>query len=231
MGSGIGKRADGKATTALERIERLEKGFQTLLTNQQGLLEGSNQAFSMTEDRIGALDMLAEAITDILGREKVQEAIKLRMETEATERMNKDKAAIENSVSKGNLTPGDGIGEKSVVTGRYIKKSDGKILHPGWQFFTVSQVVPELRSGLMGKKVGETVEAPIGIFEIQGVYEVTRVAGTQTDKDPSPEALSPPAALEEAFMQLPAATDAPEGTEQDADAALEEYMGQNDAKV
>lgn len=228
MGSGIGKRANDKAVTALERIERLEKGFQTLLGNQQGLLEGSNHAFGMTEERLSTQELLCEAITDLLGREKVEDAIKTRIQKTQQEQADKQKAGIEKALSEGQLIVGVGVTEQSIVTGRHVLK-DGTFMHPGWQQLMLNQVRPEFRDMLLGKTVGESVEVPVGHFEILGVYEIPLIAPTQSMK---PEPATAPDEISE--MELPTSEDVaelPEPDEKDADAALEQYMIENDAKA
>ena len=229
MGSGIGKRANDKAVTALERIERLEKGFQTLLGNQQGLLEGSNRAFSMTEDRLSTQELLCEAITDLLGRSVVEEAIKARIQATQQKQADEQREGITKALEEGQLIVGVGVTEQSIVTGRHVLK-DGTFMHPGWQQIMLNQVKPEFKDSMLGKKVGESVEVPVGHFEILGVYEIPLIAPTQSMKSEPEMVVAGP--MEGSETELPTSEDVaelPEPDEKDAAAAFEEYMADGPA--
>jgi uncharacterized protein YoxC len=229
MGSGIQKRARDVVKPALERIEALEKNFTSLLGNQQNLLEGTNQALGMVEQRINTLERLMSGVVDNLDAlsravgamsdakfPSVEQTVTRHIHEQATSRADMEKAALATAVETGRLIVGDSIGEQSVIVGREILK-DGTVRHPGWEQLLFGQLQPDLMSSFLGKRVGDRIASPAGEFEVLEIYEIILAAPSEN----APVAADDVAAEEVAAPESVGVLDADEG---EADKALDEYL-------
>lgn len=90
------------------------------------------------------------------------------------------------------ITPGEALGENSIVVGRELDAKTGEVVNPRLQFM-VSSLTENNKPKFLGKKPGDTVlpeESSDLVFEIEQVYDLilkTEETETQTS-EAQPEA-------------------------------------------
>lgn len=227
MGSGIGKRAREVVKPALDRLDALEANVRGLAMNQKQILESVNGVVARIQQDLSVMDDIVNAVSEIVGRDKILEVIKKMVEDRATARAEQEKARLAEALAAGELAKSDQpIGLGSIVIGRETTAT-GEVYGPGWQQFLVAKVKDEaLRGVMLGRKVGDVVELPsTNKFEVQEVYEF--VAPTEGEKVPQDAA--PPAEQSEAGGELAEGAQVPATVpevDEEADKALEAYMAQ-----
>lgn len=157
------------ATDALTRIGELEQGNVRLVAGIQQAFQELTQQFTQP---ISQLTELVEALSSIVGKEKVNEAVDGIRKARVEESAESAKKALDSLVDQGVAVPTTAIGENSIVVGREYDK-DGALLHPGRVQLQWSYIKPEFQEKLKGQGPGAKIEAGNGnTFEVVEAYDI-----------------------------------------------------------
>ncbi len=149
---------------ALERISGLEQDLQQLVGGIQKVLDEFNQ-------RLNALGELSDAVVNALGRDLVNTKLQEARDQRAQEAADAAKAALAESITKGQMKAVEIVEDDSIVSGFEVDK-DGKVVVPGYVQIRYSDVLPDLQEKLKGQVVGFKLETPVGgLFEVTGIYQ------------------------------------------------------------
>lgn len=162
MGSGIGKRADEKASGALARIIQLEQGYE-------GVLKGLNESFGQIESRLHTIEELVTAITMSIGTEQIQDLVLANRKAAEEAQVEAAKVSVAEAVSEGKLVAttlpskeeieADEDGElcsQYLVIGKEIAP-DGEEIPPGRLQLPLSRIKKDVRALLAGAGPGTVV--------------------------------------------------------------------------
>jgi hypothetical protein len=181
MGSGIGKRADAKATGALARVEAIEQGLQQIVI-------GCQQSFSLIEQRMQTLEELVTAISKAVGTEQIRDIVTENRRLQQEAAVETAKAAVSKAVKAGQLLPAvlpteqemaaaraedslspasspddqptdEALTSKYLIVGRELDK-DGNVIPPGRLQLPFSRLLPEIKVKLAGQGPGITIDTP-----------------------------------------------------------------------
>ena len=179
MGSGIGKRADAKATGALARVEAIEQGLEQVVM-------GCQQSFNLIEQRLQTLEELVTALSRAVGTEQVRDIVTENRRLQQEAAVEAAKAAIARAVEQKQLLAavlptadqmdaarqadavenGDDTGgsdealtSKYLIVGRELDK-DGNVIPPGRLQLPFSRLLPEIKTKLAGAGPGTVIDTP-----------------------------------------------------------------------
>lgn len=181
MGSGIGKRADNKATTALGRVEALE-------TNLQSLLEAMQQTFGQVENRLKNLDELCSATATVIGVDVVRDAVVENRKARQEAEMAAAKAGLEKALEEKKLLPTvlptlaeieaddareedqPSLCDKYLVVGKELD-AQLNVMAPGRIQLPFSRLLKDVKVKLAGCGADTTIDTVDGRkFVLEGVY-------------------------------------------------------------
>lgn len=200
MGSGIKKRIgdfETNTTSALGRIEAVEKQM-TALTGGLGELLGQIQnSFQATEKRMSAVEKALNAIGErTLSLEKIAnaatkvvgiEAIQKQLDEDALETAKRNAVAQVEALSKavdaGQIAATDTIGDETLIVGIERDIAGNEVLAGRTQAWT-KELVPELREELAGKGVGAVGATPGGgTLTVTELYRRVEVPPTEKPEE------------------------------------------------
>lgn len=171
MGSGIGKRADQKASGALARVEAMESGLQQIIV-------GCQQSFTLIEQRLQTLEELVTALSKLVGTDQVRDMVTENRRAQQAAAVEAAKAAVAKAVAAEQLLPAvlptadeikaeregpetdePGLLDKYLVIGRELT-ADGTVIQPGRLQLPFSRLLPEIQDKLAGQGPGTTIDTP-----------------------------------------------------------------------
>lgn len=165
-----------KTRSALDRIDAVESTINELVSSLNNVIQQLNARLSDTAEKL-------QALTDVVGPEKVSEAMRALVLAKAEKQAAAAKEALDDAIGKGQLVAATVIGENSLVVGREFDK-DGNLIPPGRIQLTFGGIKSEFQEQLRGQGFGFTVETPVGgKFEVLEVYDF--VTDTKAEAAPS----------------------------------------------
>lgn len=151
------------------RLDQLEK-------NQEGLINGLNQAFAEHSKRLDSVDEILAAVVTVCGKDEIVKVIEEARKTAEENRISKEKLELEAGVSAGYLTQVEEVDDQCVVCG-CERQPDGRPVGAGWQAMAYNRIGQQFQGLFLGKKVGDKVELPTGgSFEVQSIYRLDEAA-------------------------------------------------------
>ncbi|HVT63203.1 MAG TPA: hypothetical protein VHD33_06950, partial [Legionellaceae bacterium] len=113
-----------------------------------------------------------DALITILGTEAVFNQIKKAKIEKAEANSAAMKDALEKQLAEGGVKVSEVVGELSIIVGSEVDK-DGNQIPPARAQVLFAQLTPELAALMLGKKVGDVVETPVGSkFTISELYDM-----------------------------------------------------------
>lgn len=177
MGSGIGKRANDKAVSALDRIKDLEDLIEKIV-------EGTQKSLTMVEERFNNLEEMLTACVNILGGETVRDHIIAGRKARAETAIDAAKVALTDALAKQTLIVLDKLPPAPemtaedadqkllniLVVGRELE-ADGSETFPGRVQQPLGRILPALRGNLADGTVGTVIDLPEGrSFQVDELY-------------------------------------------------------------
>lgn len=151
--------------TLSERIANLEQGLAQVLFK-------INQRFSAVEQKIATAAEVVDALVQLGSAEDVQQVITDKRVERARAQSAQEKASLDQGVTDGYIIPGEKIGERSILVGRYLDK-EGTVEEPGRSQLVMPGIAPQYREKLLTQAAGYKLAIDNGgTFEVQAVYEV-----------------------------------------------------------
>lgn len=194
MGSGQAKAKVVRG--ALERITALEGDFQRFIQALQEVLEKNFQSLN---ERVTALEEVAQALVDLADKDKVKAQIEAnrlkRVEIQAATA----RTLLNKAVEQGLYVATDTITDKTLLVG-IEKDKEGKVLPPSRVQVPFDNLKPEYQVELLNKGPGAVVNTDTGTFEVTEVY-------LSVKKDAPVQAAEPEAVLEDEATETEAATE------------------------
>lgn len=166
-----------KTRSALDRIDAVESTINELVSSLNNVIQQINSRLSDTTEKL-------QALTDVVGVDKVNDAMRTLALAKAEKQAAAAKEALDDALAKGQLVAGSVIGENSLVVGREFDR-DGNVIPPGRIQLTFGGIKSEFQEQLRGQGFGFTVETPLGgKFEVLEVYDFV-TATTKAETAPS----------------------------------------------
>jgi hypothetical protein len=172
---------------AVAAIKQLTEHHNNLAKATQ---EGLNSLEAAITERLNDNSIVLQAISQIVGFEKVNEAAKAirikLLEDEAAEQGKNVTKALE----EGKLKVVETADETCLVV-TTVKKADGSLMYPSKSYLPFGFYKPEVQAVLRGKKVGEVTQLPTdgGTIEILEIYvEVNPATPEKNEEVPAAEA-------------------------------------------
>ncbi len=152
--------------TLSERITALEQGLAQVLYK-------INQRFGSLDTGLVEANEKIEALIELLSStDEVQRVVQRKRLEQAQAQVEREKAALAEGVKEGYLVMADKVGERSLITGRYIDAS-GKVEEPGHTQLAIPGVALQFKEKLLGQSVGTFLDLPTGgKFELVAIFEV-----------------------------------------------------------
>lgn len=180
---------------ALQRLDKHEDDIKALM-------QGMQQGFGLFDQKIRTLEEIIDVVVGLVGADKVAEAISARRAEQDQQESDNEKKGLEMAKAKDMIVVGVEVNEKSIIVGHEVD-SDGQTTPPGRSQLLFNQVKADLKAGLLGKKVGEGIDTPVGgKFVIDELWDIVA--------KPSPAAQEAAVAAVEAALgtdlQTPAGT-------------------------
>jgi CRISPR/Cas system-associated exonuclease Cas4 (RecB family) len=166
------KMSKGKAILA--RIEDLENGLQSLMEGLEAVLGKRDNSFR-------SLDEIVRAVVDILGEDKVVEAINASRAAKAEGAAKAAFDALEASKANGVAVAVDVISDKSILVVEQYN-ADGTPDVPAKVPVAVSSA-PELFADGFGKGIGTRIERENGYLIVTEIYNIDEVRVTQVEAE------------------------------------------------
>jgi hypothetical protein len=186
--------------TALQRIQRLEANEAINSENMLKIMEAFNGAIAQEREHVSNLEGVVNAIVEIVDKTTsslvassalpvdsgtVIDVLKKHIAIRRAAQVAQDKAAIAALVETGSLVGTDVIAEDSLIVGEEANVAGGG---PGWQQMEFSNVKPDFKPLLLGKKVGDDVQLGEHTLTIKEVYKVIPKAPEPPAGEAPPEA-------------------------------------------
>jgi hypothetical protein len=161
--------ASKQSRNALQRLDRID--------GKDGILDNHSQSLKTLQTQFSQYVAIVDAAVELLGVEAITAKVKENAEKEAAKKKESEEAQIKQLLELGVLSTSEAVTVKSVVVGCEIKKGEGvsdEVLFPGRQQVVFNDVTnPELRTALLGKKVGEDFPLPNGnFFKVTEIYNI-----------------------------------------------------------
>lgn len=187
-----------QAKNAIKRIEDLEQQYLELAQAMQSAVTGLQKRTSVTEEII-------DAVVEMFGVEKVQEAIDQRRKERDDKAIADQKKDLEDGVEVGYLSKSDAVTATSLIVGKETD-SQGNVMGLGFNTVLFEQIGATFQDQLLGKGVGTSIDTPVnGKFEVLEVYNLDKdkyqefvkaKAVPVTEAEQVPQSLAPPQAPE-----------------------------------
>jgi len=174
---------------ALKRQEALEGLVQQVISGANNALESLGRKVDNLDARLRAQSELIRASVDLHGRENIDARVLVNRDADASAQAEREKAELELFKTQGLAVPAEAVGPKGLVAG-VESKPDGTVKHPGYTQAFLENLPEELKTLLIGKKVGDTVTLPndAGSFLIQQVYDIVPPKAPEAAEAPATEA-------------------------------------------
>jgi hypothetical protein len=166
--------SNSQRTRALEKQVAELQGFMGQLV--QGINGTLNEQVSPLNQRIADLEEVVSVLVEAQGAEEVAQAVTARAEARLDASIAKAQANIANGVEKGFLVASDVVDAKSLITGVEVDSSGVPTSSRPWSSFPFNQIRPEVQTGFLGAKVGDSVANANGFFRISEIYSINEAA-------------------------------------------------------
>jgi len=204
MGSGIGKRANDNALSALQRIARAEGQIALLNEDRMKFIEAINGVIAQQREKLSTIEGVVNAIVDVLDKTTsnlvasktltispgtVLETLKTHLAIRKAAQVERDKAAIATLTENGSLVASEEIAEDSLIVGEELNDKDGG---PGWVQMEFGNVLEEFQALLIGKHVGDEVLLGAHTLVVKEIYKIVPTVDVPSASE------APPVPTEEA---------------------------------
>lgn len=172
MGSGIQR----KIRETNDAASAVTNQLNEIKTQLSGLANETNAKFQKLagwiDNTFQKKDEILDALITILGTEAVFNQIKKAKIEKAEANSAAMKDALEKQLAEGGVKVSEVVGELSIIVGSEVDK-DGNQIPPARAQVLFAQLTPELAALMLGKKVGDVVETPVGSkFTISELYDM-----------------------------------------------------------
>jgi len=183
------------AKTIPQRLDALEQGVASIVDQVNKRLQNLQQRGVEVED-------VLKGIVDMLGPDKVTEAVIKVKNTEVEKEAAEKKNNVLKACGEGKLKVAEVVSANSVIIGTEVKP-DGTVTIPKENVVGFMALNADLQALLLDKKVGESFEIPGtngNVFTVLAVYDIVEeaVAAFQAEEaaaETVPEAPAPTAAV------------------------------------
>jgi hypothetical protein len=151
---------------------------QTLKEDLHKAIEAHNALARITQnnveeisDRLADISIIQQALAQLVGIEKVNEAAKAIRIKLLEEEVARQSESVAKGVEEKKLLKTDTITEDSLVV-TSVTKTNGEPMHPSKNYLPFGYYKPEVKALLKDKKVGDKIELPTGgsTIEVLEVY-------------------------------------------------------------
>jgi hypothetical protein len=150
---------DNKNTpNALDRLTKAEFSV--------GQLVGAVSQLQMQSSTL--LEVL-DALVELEGVDRVQEAVLKARKEKAEKKAEGDRAALDQLLLNGLLVQADKIEDGSVIVAKETGP-DGTVKHPGQIIAPFRNIADQFKEKILGQAVGFKLDLPDGVFEVLEVY-------------------------------------------------------------
>ncbi len=195
--------ASNNARNALQKVEDLEAEVtqlrETLTGVMRAMSNGLNQVQAQAQEQISGLAEQTEAIIRTLGASQVAATIDaIRIERNQAMAA-QSKANLAQAILDGKIVVTETVDEESIVTGVEYQANGELAVGGGYVALKYSEIKPEFRDAMTGKKVGDKVDLANGggTFEIQQILKLAPKPAPVAAPAPAPEATEVAAVPEE----------------------------------
>lgn len=164
MSGHVGKIADtvNQAKKLVKRVEELEEFKNNFNIQALGMF------IEQTQKRLEKLEAVNEAVVSVLGTDVIQKAVDDTFDAKIAELRKTNQASIDKAAADGYLSASDTVAEGSLL---FVTEQNDRGVDVGSRIWAYLQVPPEIRSQLLGKKVGDTVPTVQGgTLTVAGIY-------------------------------------------------------------
>lgn len=160
------------AKDSFSRLNAVEKRVTDVEQTLSKVLMAINQVLGQLGKNLDEVAETVEALVNLTGPEQVAQAIAEIRATKLRQNADQTKAKVAEMVANGTLVKAEAVtGEKSLIVGREVQ-ADGAEIPPGYAAVRFTQLKPDYREKLTGKKVGDTMDTESGgKFTVNEVYE------------------------------------------------------------
>lgn len=158
-----------KAATIQDRLDGLQHALQNIVS-------GVNNQFNQVNTNLDSLALLVEAVVNMMGQEKVLEAMQVLQNKRKEAEMEKAKVMIAEDLASGQIKAVETVTEASLVVGMF-QDGNGTVLGVGRDQLVMSAVKPEVQVLFLGASTGTKVALPDGTqFVVAEIYEAMPVS-------------------------------------------------------
>lgn len=188
----LGKKSDGlgnnkKRQEAIGAIGALAGDLQKLTNAHNALAKIIQKEIDGTSDRLDDISIVLQALSTIVGIEKVNEAAKnIRIEISEKD-IQAQEQAVAGELQKGTLKKIEAVTETCLVVTTVVR-ADGSQVYPRKSYLPLKSFKPEIQAILKDKKIGDKFELPTGAgtMEVLEIYEEVP-AKEETPQETPPE--------------------------------------------
>lgn len=149
----------------LQRVEDLEKAYISTITALNKVLERFDREIKEARE-------IAESASDVLGPDSVKKRMQERHDDRTRQKVEAEQAAVQKAIAAGAMKELSTVVDDCVIVG-LEKDKDGNLVGSGHDLSFFSDLIPEIKTALLGKAKGDVVPTPGGgTVELLGVYQV-----------------------------------------------------------
>jgi len=186
-----------KKPSAVERLDNLEAAFKQLV-------ESINENFKADRQVRESIVKTLNAVTDLVGEEKVQAKLQERDLAELEKRADDAEQALDKLVTDGRVVESLSFSDKTVVI-KVRQLKDGVVMPPRHLILPPDGLTEEVRNLLPGTSAGESLSLADGTtVEILALFEAVEVPAETPVEVAHPDAIIPPAVGTTDFVEVKA---------------------------
>lgn len=177
LSKSLNKKNDGlgnnnKRKEAFELIQALVKDLKNLTNGHNALAAATQREVDSVGERLDDLSIILQAISTILGVEKVnEEAKKIRIDMSEKD-VQAQEQKVQEVLEKGELKKLEEVTDKCLVVST-VKRADGTQVYPRKSYLPFKAFKPEIQAIVKDKKIGDKFDLPdgSGVMEVLELYE------------------------------------------------------------
>lgn len=148
-----------------DRVTILEQTTVQVVTDYENRLKGIGTKLAEHQE-------ILDALCELAGKEQVAQLVNQNRIARARAQAAQEEMSLKAGITAGYVVPGEVIGEKSILIGRFVKP-DGTVEEPGRAQFVVPGLTGEVKASVIGQKAGYELAIPSGDkFVVDEVYEL-----------------------------------------------------------